>query len=502
MRARRTPVAIVAAAFLGLGLVAPTSAATAAGGDADTLKATQKIRDAVSAKSLTAHLKQLDAAAKRYGDRAAGTTGYDAAGRYVEFKLREAGYKPTRQYFDFEFEEIQEQEVTVAGAAVEAIVATYSPSTPAGGVSSTLAVPTTPLGCDAAAYAGADVTGKVVLVSRGDCSFGQKATVAKAAGAGAVLIANNTEGPLNATLGDPAGDYAPTLGITQAEGTRLAGLVGSAATVDLQVLRETRRTFNVIAETKGGDADNVVMLGAHLDGVEDTVAANDNGTGTAAVLETAIQLPKQKGLKNKVRFAFWGAEELGLIGSTEYVNDLVETDPTALDDIATYLNFDMLGSPNWVTSVYDADQSTYASTVPIPAGSIETEKAFRDYFKAVRKPVVDTEFSGRSDYQAFIENGVAAGGLFSGADGTKTEAEQLLFGGTAGVTYDPNYHTAKDDLANVNAKALHLHGDAVAHLTLTLARSTRVIDVPDPTARTFSVKKKVAYGLPDGVVRR
>ncbi|MFY0405633.1 M28 family peptidase [Solicola sp. PLA-1-18] len=501
MRARRTPVAMVAAAFLGLGLVAPTTAATAAAED-DTLKATEKIRKAVSAKSLTAHLTQLDAAAKRYGDRAAGTEGYDAAGRYVEFKLREAGYKPTRQYFDFEFEEVQKQEVTVGGAAVEAIPATYSPSTPTGGVSSTLAVPTTPLGCDAAAYAGSDVAGKIVVVNRGECPFGQKATVAKAAGAAAVLIANNEAGPLNATLGDPAGDYAPALGITQAEGQRLAGLVGTAATVDLQVLRETRRTFNVIAETKGGDEDNVVMLGAHLDGVEDTVAANDNGTGAAAVLETALQLPKQKGLKNKVRFAFWGAEELGLIGSTEYVNDLVETDPAALDDIATYLNFDMLGSPNWVTSVYDADQSTYESTVPIPAGSIETENAFRSYFKATKQPVVDTEFSGRSDYQAFIENGVAAGGVFSGADGTKTEAEQQLFGGTAGLTYDPNYHTAKDDLANVNTKALHVHGDAVAHLTLTLARSTRIIDVPNPEARTFSAKKKVAYGLPDGVERR
>ena len=150
--------------------------------------------------------------------------------------------------------------------------------------------------------------------------------------------------------------------------------------------------------------------------------------------------------------------------------------PADLKKIATYLNFDMVGSPNYMIGVYDADQSTYQAPVAVPEGSIQTEKLFTSYFDATKQPWVDTEFSGRSDYQAFIENGVAASGLFTGAEGKKTDAEVKLFGGTAGAAYDANYHTAKDDLANVSTKALENNSDAIAHAVLTLATSTKAIN--------------------------
>ncbi len=128
-------------------------------------------------------------------------------------------------------------------------------------------------------------------------------------------------------------------------------------TVDLRTLVEQRETFNVIAETKRGDADNVIMLGSHLDSVVGGAGINDNASGTSTILTVAEEIasPKYK-LDGKVRFAWWGAEETGLVGSTFYVNELAKT-PGALQDIATYLNFDMLGSPNFQIGVYDADDS-------------------------------------------------------------------------------------------------------------------------------------------------
>ena len=241
------------------------------------------------------------------------------------------------------------------------------------------------------------------------------------------------------------------------------------------------------------------MAGSHLDSVQDGPGINDNGTGSATLLETAIRLKKfEKKLRNKVRFAWWGAEEIGLLGSTHYVNDLVENKPAALDDISTYLNYDMVGSPNYIIGVYDADESSSEASAPVPAGSIETERAYRKYFRAKGQPVVDTAFSGRSDYQAFIMNGVAAGGLFSGADGTKTPEEVRLFGGRAGITYDPNYHTPEDDYDNVNIRSINIMSNAIAHMMITLGKSTRIIDTP--SARTH--KRHVRPSLPEGVTRR
>src|SRR5699024_5937646 len=262
----------------------------------------------------------------------------------------------------------------------------------------------------------------------------------------AAIIYNNVAGDLNGTLGEVNPDFVPTTGITQDAGESLVQQMSAGAVIvelNLQQIREERETFNVLAETDTGRDDNVVMLGAHLDGVLVGPGINDNGSGSAAMLETAIQLAEVDKLNKKVRFAWGGGEELGLVGSTHYVNNLVENDPAELDNIATYLNFDMVGSPNYIIGVYDADESTYPAPVEIPEGSAATDDVLTDYFDSTDQPWVDTEFSGRSDYQAFIVNDIPASGLFTGADGTKTPAEVELFGGTAGIIYDPNYHSAQ-----------------------------------------------------------
>jgi Zn-dependent M28 family amino/carboxypeptidase len=378
----------------------------------------------------------------------------------------------------------------------------YSPNTPEGGITADLVAPTTATGCDATQWGGIDATGMIALVSRGTCSFSAKSLAAAEAGALAVIVYNNADGELSGTLGGENPDHIPSGGILQADGQALLAEMADGpvnVTMELRVFKETRETFNVIAQTSGGDPDNVVMLGAHLDGVQDGPGINDNGTGSSALLEIAEQLTKFKSLNNTVRFAWWGAEESGLVGSTHYVNDLVTNDPEGLDAIATYLNFDMIGSPNYIIGVYDADESSYEASAPVPPGSIETEQMFRDYFDSVGQDVVDYQFSGRSDYQAFINNGVAAGGLSTGSNGLKSDYEEFLFGGASGVSYDPNYHSADDDMDNVAFDAFGIQADAIAHAVITLGYDTSPVE---PAAADSSEHRLARTALPDGVVRR
>jgi Zn-dependent M28 family amino/carboxypeptidase len=174
-----------------------------------------------------------------------------------------------------------------------------------------------------------------------------------------------------------------------------------------------------------------------------------------------------------LRFAWWGAEEAGLVGSTAYVNDLSQAER---DEIALYLNFDMVGSPNYIFMVYDADESTFEAPVPVPAGSIAIEDVFESFYTLLGEPYDDSEFSGRSDYQAFIENGIPAGGLFTGAEEVKTAEQAAIWGGTAGAQFDPCYHEACDTFANNNNHALDVNSDAIAYAVLTFAYSTESVN--------------------------
>jgi Zn-dependent M28 family amino/carboxypeptidase len=196
---------------------------------------------------------------------------------------------------------------------------------------------------------------------------------------------------------------------------------------------------------------------------------NDNGSGTSVILETAIQIARLNlRLRNKVRFAFWGAEEEGLFGSAHYVSQLSAAQRRRIE---LNLNFDMLGSPNFARFVYDGDGSL-TPDVPDdagPAGSDVIEDVFVDYFRSQGLRTEPTAFDGRSDYLAFIEAGIPAGGLFSGAEEIKTPRQVRLYGGRAGVAFDPCYHQACDDIDNLSETALDQLGDGVAHAVVTFA---------------------------------
>jgi Zn-dependent M28 family amino/carboxypeptidase len=426
----------------------------------------ESLSQLVTTEALVGHLSELQAIADRHdGNRAVGTPGYDASVEYVAGVLRDSGFDVQLPEFQLRVFETEKPELTVAGAAIDARALEYSAGTP--GVSGPLvAAPAddTP-GCVPADYDGLPVKGAVVLVDRGSCPFAEKQAIAAKLGAVAVVVANNVdEEKMGGTLGSDTEVTIPVISVSKADGARLRAAPGPT-TVKLAASTKTVSARNVIAETKTGSAQDVVMVGAHLDSVADGPGINDNGSGIAAVLETAVQLGSAPDVKNAVRFGFWGAEELGIIGSQKYLESL---DVEGLKDIALYLNFDMIGSPNPGYFTYDGDQSTALerdeSPPRVPEGSPGIERTLAEYLDSVGKTAEDTSFDGRSDYDGFTRAGIPAGGLFTGAEEKMTADEAELWDGTADAPFDPNYHTDNDTLANVDRDALGINGGGVAYV--------------------------------------
>jgi Zn-dependent M28 family amino/carboxypeptidase len=492
------------------------AASTPAGADPAN-NTSAKLRKAVTSAGVMEHLQNLQGIADANDDtRASGTPGYDASRDYVVERLRAAGYTPTVQEFAFPFyRELSPAVMQRVAPSPKTYVngtdfasMTYSGKgdvtaavTPVKLVLPPTAAPgETTSGCTAADFAGFPA-GNIALVQRGSCNFGVKAQLAQAAGASAVVVMNEGQPGRTAavagTLGAPVVTI-PVVGASYAVGVELATTPGTILRVKTDTESEIRKTYNVLAETAKGDDDNVVMAGAHLDSVIAGPGINDNGSGSGALLEVAEQFGKVAP-KNTVRFAWWGAEELGLLGSNHYVADLVANDKPALEDIALYLNFDMVGSPNYVRFVYDGDNSRFPvgpSAAKGPAGSGSIEDLFHDYFASQNLPSEETPFSGRSDYGAFIAQGIPAGGLFTGAEGVKTAQQAAVFGGTAGLAYDPCYHQACDTIKNVNVAAVDENSDAMAHAVVTYAMSTA--DVNGGQGRPASPPGQHVEGQPVG----
>ncbi|HEV7648721.1 MAG TPA: M28 family peptidase [Actinophytocola sp.] len=495
----RVGVALLAAAA-GLSLTAaPATAAPQTLPDGPKL-ARQLVKN-VGVTGINRHLIALQRLADRNGGtRAAGTEGHVQSAEYVATKLEDAGFIVSRQEFPIIFDQTSTQTLSVGGTAVPVLRMTYSASTPAGGATGPLVVvpvDDTP-GCEASDYDGLSPQGAIVLVQRGSCTFGAKAQVAGQVGAAGVLIYNNVSGTLGGNLGEPIEGSAPAGGLTQADGQALAAQGGAQVTLNLQGLSEERTTYNVVAETQTGRHDNVVMAGAHLDSVPAGPGINDNGSGSAALLETALQLGSTPKVNNAVRFAWWSGEELGLVGSNYYVDNLSFEEQL---DIALYLNFDMIGSPNAGYFIYDGDDSDGMGAGPGPFGSAQIESAFEAFFDAAGVPTEGTDFDGRSDYGEFILNGIPSGGLFTGAEKPKTAAQVAKWGGVEGEAYDKCYHQACDTLGNVDRTALDRNADAEAFVLGSYAISTEDINGVPPRkarakARAAAEKRTLAVQSP------
>ena len=464
-------------------LAAPTSASAAPSAEScagRTNSTYNTLLECVTLEGVRRHQQALQAIANANGGtRASGSPGYDRSADYVADKLRAAGYSVIVQTFAFRFfisqaPSVLRQVAPLPEAPIDHIIMSYSGS---GDVTAAVSLPSgDSRGCTAGAFAGFPA-GNVALIERGTppgsaetCTFAIKATNAYNAGAAGAVIYNNAAGALGGTLGESFNLDIPVVGISQATGQQLAATPGLRVHLQTSTLRGTTTTANVLAESRTGDPNNVIMAGAHLDSVGAGPGINDNGSGSAAILEVALQMAKVKP-RNLLRFAWWGAEESNLVGSTYYVTNLSSAER---DRIALYLNFDMIGSPNYGFFIYDGDDSDGVGAGPGPEGSAQIEKVFETFYTQRGLPFKGTDFSGRSDYGPFIAVGIPSGGLFTGAEGVKTAAEVALWGGTAGVAYDPCYHQACDTADNVSNFALEVNADAVAYAVLTYAGLSQV----------------------------
>ncbi len=490
---RRLVSGIAAATSVSL-LALSTIASNAAPSSSD-LSVTQGLRKAVTTSGMFEHLSALQRIADANGgNRVSGFPAFNQSVDYVEGRLEAAGYQVTVQPFEFPFNADRTPPVfqqTAPDAATYADGVDFASMTYSGNGDVTAVVTAVDLvvpapgaangntsGCEPSDFADFP-SGTIALVQRGTCPFRDKADNAEAAGASAVIVFNEGQpgrtSAVAGTLSTP-GVTIPVVGTTFVIGDDLRngvsnGDTGSSARVRVDRVNETRTTYNVLAETPTGDPNNVIVVGAHLDSVPRGPGINDNGSGSAGILEIAESIA-DRGIspRNKIRFAFFGAEEFGLLGSRHYVGQLSAAEKEA---IALNLNFDMIGSPNFVRFVYDGDNSKFpvgAGSADGPAGSGEIERVFHDYFSGVGLASSETPFSGRSDYGPFIEQGIPAGGLFTGAEGVKTADEAAIYGGTAGVAYDECYHLACDTIANVNRQGIDQMADAAAHATLLFAR--------------------------------
>jgi aminopeptidase Y len=297
-------------------------------------------------------------------------------------------------------------------------------------------------GCDASDYP-ADTKGAIALIKRGVCPFGQKSERAGRAGAIAAVIYNHEKGSMTGTLGQPSAYHVATFGISDEdaksyiEKLEQGKIIPSSAYMDSIV--SNAPTTNIVAQTKGGDPDNCVMLGGHSDSVAAGPGINDDGSGSLTLLEIATRLVNYR-VNNCVRFAWWSGEEEGLLGSTYYVSQLSEEENLK---IRLFMDYDMLASPNYAYQIYNATDAAN------PVGSEGLRDLYIQYYEDHGKNYSFIPFDGRSDYQAFIENGIPGGGIATGAEGVKTDEEAAMFGGTAGDWYDPCYHQLCDTVQNL-----------------------------------------------------
>ena len=442
----------------------------------------QKLTECIRLDQVRAHQAAFQAIADANGgNRAAGLPGYTASVEYVVSKLEAAGWDVELDEFEYEFTPPSVlQQLTPVNATYE--TGAFSGSGFGTVTANVVAVDinlvpprASTSGCEAADFAGFPA-GSIALIQRGTCTFAVKAVNAQAAGASAVIIFNQgndptREGLIVGTL-IPGGEGVtiPVVGASFADGAALSQ-AGSTARIVVDP-PESRPQVNVIAEKTGANDDNVVMAGAHLDSVQAGPGINDNGSGSAALLEAAEQLANIKP-QNTLRFAWWGAEEDGLLGSTAYVDGLSDDE---LARIALYMNYDMVGSPNYIFMTQDADQSSFVAPVAVPDGSVAIEDLFESFYTLMDEPYDDAAFDGRSDYQAFILNDIPAGGLFTGAEVPKTAEQQSIWGGTTGAQFDPCYHLACDTFANNNNHALDVNSDLIGLAALTFAYSTETVN--------------------------
>jgi len=439
-------------------------AATMSAGTAPAPASGSGAGDAAQARAGTAadpwtHLRTLATiGAANRGTRAAGTPGGVATEDLIASRLKDAGWavRFERVAFPF-FDERRPPLVELPGgrrlaAGSDVRTLSYSGGGDARAPVRVVGGARADAGCRDGDWDGFP-RGQIALVRRGVCPFAAKARRAQAAGAAAIVIedrdANGGRGPVSGTLGAP-GIRIPTVAVDGGSGAALARADG-AVRVRVDAVSEQRAARNVVAELPGTSGDRVVMAGAHLDSVPAGPGVNDDGSGVATLLALADRLGRGPRPRDTLRFGFWTAEELGLYGSRAYVRGLSAAERRR---IRSYVNLDMLGSPNAVLETY---------------GSGDTEAALRRALDARGPAPASSSIGGASDHASFQRAGIEVGGVFTGASERVGAAEAKRFGARSGQPADPCYHRACDTLGNIDRPMVARVADAVEAAVRSLA---------------------------------
>jgi hypothetical protein len=424
-----------------------------------------KLIECIQTPALWAHMVKFQAIADAnlgpdgHASRNSGEPGYKASVDYVAQQMSDAGYTVTLQPYTFDYfayigqPVLQELSPTPKTFTMNV---DWGPGNSIGDANTTvqpvggIILPPTPTssstsGCTSADFAGFPV-GKIALIQRGGCNFGVKVLNAQAAQAGGVIIFNEGNpgrtglqlGSMVDANGTPFAAKIPVGFVPFAEGKALYDEF-KAGTPPLMHLKvngihdPNRLDWNVIAESKGGDKNHVVVVDAHLDAIYGA-GMLDNASGSATILEIAKQM-KNVNPTNKLRFIWFGGEELGLLGSAYYVNTLSSND---LSHIGYDLDADVTATPNYTVGVLDPagpDLFSGVSTTTFPnrvyKASTIARDAGVDYFDSLG---LNHEFFSPVGTDAFSFNlvGVPASGVLTGQDCCKTAQEVALFGGYEG----------------------------------------------------------------------
>jgi hypothetical protein len=521
LRSRRLRIGVaVVGLAIGLALFATpgASAITSAECDARANDTPSKLLPCIQTDDLWAHMEafwkiaQDNPGPDGMPSRNAGEPGYKASADYVAQVMEDAGYKVTIQPYTFDyyaytgiptFSEVSPnahdyvlntewgpgQSVGSTTASVAAAGGIVLPPTQTSSSSS---------GCTMADFP-ASISGHVALIQRGACNFGVKVQNAEAAGATGVIIFNEGNpgrtGLVIGSLVDANGNgFIPTIPVaftTFAVGEDLYNQIqaGSDPVVSLDIsaiVRPNAEDYNVIAESKGGDKNHVLVVDAHLDAIYGA-GMLDNASGSATILDIAQKM-KNVDPVNKLRFIWFGGEELGLLGSTYYINNLHSNEAS---HIGYDLDADVMATPNYSIGVLDpAAPDFFSRTVSTAfpnrvykASGIARDQAI-DYFDSIGKNHILFSPVGTDAFN-FNLVGIPASGLLTGQDCCKTQEEVDLFGGFLG-NYEGNVPGFDggcvdnpflwcDNLDNNDPEVLTFMSKAFADMVVRMAFDTKIM---------------------------
>jgi peptidase M28-like protein/PA domain-containing protein len=518
-------------AAVGLGfLTAPNaSATTSAQCDTQVNDTPSKLVSCIQTADLWNHMQAFQAIADAnpgpdgHPSRNSGEPGYKASADYVARLMTQAGYDVTIQTYKFDYfaytalpvlSEVSptahDYGVTEEWNPGQSTGTANASIQPAGGIIiPPTATPSSSSGCTPSDFSGF-VAGRIALIQRGTCNFGVKVQNAQAAGASGVIIFNEGNPGRTAlfsgSLSDAAGNpIIPTIPVAFTSfdiGQNLYNQYQQAVQSNTAlpvmnlaikaIVKPNTDDYNVIADSKGGDKNHVVVVDAHLDAIYGA-GMLDNASGSATILDIA-QMMKNVNPTNKLRFIWFGGEELGLLGSTAYINSLSSSD---LSHIGYDLDADVTATPNYIVGVLDPAApdffgGTVSSTFPnrvYKASTVARDQAI-GYFDSIGlnhellSPVGTDAFN-------FNEVGIPASGLLTGQDCCKSQHEVDLFGGSLG-NYEGNIPSFDggcvdnpfrwcDNLSNNDPKVLTFMSKAFASMVVQMAFDTKVMSASNNT---------------------